>query len=315
MAGHRRYSITAAVVCVALVGTLALAAVLAPHPARAAGGPRQAKTGIYVLNVGELNTQSGSYKVDFYLTFQCPETCDASGFELMNGTILSKDQQENTPTEEIFRVRASLSTNIDMRGYPFDRHDLPILLEDREQPDTQLVYVPDRALSGVDANVTVGGWNLDGWHADVTQHYYPPFKSTYSRYEFDVVVGRGIISSILKALVPALIIVGSGFLALLLGPGKALQRLGIGTSALVGAILFHINLTSQVPPVGYLTVADKFMIANYTGLLGTLIATVVLLVIEERVSEARAWRFHRVSGIAVLAVWLAAQGLVVLSSR
>ena len=128
-----------------------------------------------------------------------------------------------------------------------------------------------------------------------------------------MIIGRGALSSVLKAVVPALAIVFSGFLALLLGPDKALQRLGINTSALIGGIMFHINLTSQLPPLGYLTLADKFMIVNYVGLIGALGATVVLVAMSTTASAEKsqaAARLHRVSQVSVPLVWAVALVLV-----
>jgi hypothetical protein len=56
-------------------------------------------------------------------------------------------------------------------------------------------------------------------------------NAVYSRYVFEVVIERGALSSVFKAILPALFIVLGGFLALLLGPDKALQRLGINMGA------------------------------------------------------------------------------------
>lgn len=92
-----------------------------------------------------------------------------------------------------------------------------------------------------------------------------------------------------------------------------IPRLGINTSAIVGAILFHLTLTSQVPPVGYLTFADKFMLANYVGLIGALIATVALMVIGIERRPALAARIHAVSRATVPLAWFAAIGLAVIT--
>lgn len=113
----------------------------------------------------------------------------------MNGRALSSDLQTDEPSEKLYRIQAALSTNVDMRRYPFDRHHLPIMLEDREIPSSELVYLPDASLSGVDPAVTVGGWELRDYEASVSDHYYAPWDDSWSRYEFDVVIARGVISA------------------------------------------------------------------------------------------------------------------------
>lgn len=264
------------------------------------------RTGVYVLNVGRLDTQSGEFTVDFYLSLECDRPCDGGNFEFMNGRALSSDLQSDEPDYKLYRIQAALTTNVDLRRYPFDRHRLPITLEDREIPSSGLVYVADDTVSGIDPAVTVGGWALAGWDASASDHYYAPWDDSWSRYEFDVIIERGLASGLFKALLPGLLIVISGFLALLLGPDMLIHRLGINTSAIVGAILFHLNLTSQVPPVGYLTFADKFMLANYVGLIGALLATVLLMVIEAQDRATLSLRIHRISRVTIPLTWLAA---------
>ncbi|MBI4306594.1 MAG: hypothetical protein HY678_09790, partial [Chloroflexi bacterium] len=178
---------------------------------------------------------------------------------------------------------------------------------DKNQSIGELVYFPDPSLNGVDPDVIVAGWRLDRWDPTVVEHVYPQFDATYSRFKFDVEIERGILSSLFKAILPALVIVISGFLALLLGPDKALQRLGINTSALIGAIMFHVNLTSQLPPVGYLTLADKYMIMNYVGLVSTLAATVALLAMSTGNRTQTAARLHRYSARYIPLAWAVGQ--------
>ena len=283
---------------------------------------QQVRAGVYVLSISQFSTATGSYVVDIYVTFECEEECGPRNFEFMNGRANSVDVLDDEPNYKSYRIQASLFSDPDVRSYPFDRHHLTIQFEDKNRSTDHLVYVADPALNGVDPEVIIAGWQMVSWDASVIEHVYPTFDAVYSRYVFDVVIGRGALSSVFKSILPALFIVLGGFLALLLGPDKALQRLGINTGALIGGIMFHVNLTSQLPPVGYLTLADKFMIVNYIGLVGALAATVVLLmwttattgstsVAPERL--ARANRLHRTTALALPLIWLVGQLFVFLA--
>ncbi len=278
-------------------------------PDAASEGPLEVRAGVYILSIGNLSTATGTYVVDMYLTLECDEACTPNKFEFMNGRATSTTLLEDEPNYKSYRIQAALQTNPDLRKYPFDKHHLFIEFEDQSNSTTRLVYVADDALNGVDPSVIIAGWQLESSEARVVDHLYPTFDATYSRFQFDVLIARGTLSSILKAIVPALAIVASGFLALLLGPDKALQRLGINTSALIGGIMFHINLTSQLPPLGYLTLADKFMIVNYVGLIGALAATVVLVALTTTGApagekSATAARLHKATAITIPVVWL-----------
>ena len=120
-----------------------------------ANGPTVVKVGIYVLNIGKLDTSSGAYTVDFYLSFTSDTPSDPSKFEYSNGRATSTDQSENEPTSKFYRIQASLVSNLDMSKYPFDKHNLTIEIEDKEQTvNTQIyqVYLPD---SGLDPAVSL----------------------------------------------------------------------------------------------------------------------------------------------------------------
>jgi hypothetical protein len=147
-------------------------------------------------------------------------------------------------------------------------------------------------------------------------HHYPVFDppgDDYSLYKFQIEIGRAPLAAFMKVLFPALAIMTTAMLGLFLRPDKAVQRLGIHTGALTAAILFHLNVTQGIPPSGYLVDADKFMIANYIGLVGAVLSTVFMLIRFDRGTEENALRVYRVGLAIVPVVWLAAQSAVWLS--
>ncbi|MDP3063215.1 MAG: hypothetical protein Q8O40_08415 [Chloroflexota bacterium] len=265
---------------------------------------------MYLLNVGRLDTTTGAYTMDFYLSLRCDGPCPAGmSFEFMNGRATSTDKIVDETNERIYRIQAALNENLNLRAYPFDKHRLTVAIEDRDLPVDELVYEPDVETSGIDENVIVSGWQLNqDWQAEVVDHHYPEsLGGTFSRYVFSITIQRATLSAILKALLPALFIVSVGFLGLILGPDKLLPRLTINTGALTAAVLFHLNLTSSIPPVGYLTYADKFMIINYVALLMGLGATVWLMFVTETKKQEMARRIHRLAGLLTPTVWLSLQ--------
>jgi hypothetical protein len=114
----------------------------------------------------------------------------------------------------------------------------------------------------------------------------------------------------MKVLFPGFAIMASAFLGLMVKPDKALNRLGIHTGALTAAILFHLNVTAAIPPTGYLVDADKFMLANYTGLVGAVVSTVLIMVRFDGGAVERAQRTYRLAAFVIPAIWLLAQAMV-----
>jgi len=272
-------------------------------------GPAVVKVGVYVLNVGKLDSSTGAFNIDFYLSLSSDKPSNPQNFEFSNGRAISMDKSVDEPTEKFYRIQASLASNLNFSRYPFDRHELTIELEDKEQTVRTQVYQVSREDSGLDPAVKIAGWEIEGWKAEVDEHYYAPWNTTFSRYIFSIQIYRSPLAAVLKTILPALIIVIVGLLSLVLSPDKIIPRLTLNTGAFTGAVLFHLNMTSSLPPLGYLTLGDRFMILNYVALTLSLVSTLVALYYVDKKRNADADRVHNLALVVVPLLWLGLQAL------
>jgi hypothetical protein len=175
--------------------------------------------------------------------------------------------------------------------------------------------VADSSLPQIDPGVLIAGWRLQPqWRTRVTEHAYPVLgNQAFSRYEFTVLLVSPWLASLLKGILPAVFIMLSGFISLVLGASMEDRWLTLLTSAFVGSLLYHLNLTSSLPAVGYLTFADSFMLVNYAGLLLALVASVNMLLLNEGKQDARALALHQRSRGWIPLIWLLMQGVNVVS--
>jgi hypothetical protein len=261
--------------------------------------PAKVYVGVYVLNLGKFELATGAYTVDFYLSLRSQKPVEMGDFEFMNGRAATVDKLIDTPTEKFYRIQANLSQNLDLRRYPFDEHLLTIEIEDKRRTVDELVYVVDEQNCGVDPGVIVVGWRLAGWEAKVLSHDYEIYGETYSRFVFGLRIQRVILNAVIKSFLPIACMVLVGFLSLLLAPDKVTTRLSLNISTLLGAVMFHVNLTASIPPVGYLTLADRIMIATYVVLVLILFSGVAILRWAEREDKkALALRvYHQALGL------------------
>jgi len=261
--------------------------------------PVKVYVGVYVLNLGKFELATGAYTVDFYLSLRSQELVEMGDFEFMNGRAATVDKLIDTPTEKFYRIQANLSQNLDLRRYPFDEHLLTIEIEDKRRTVDELVYVVDEQNCGVDPGVIVVGWRLAGWEAKVLAHDYEIYGETYSRFVFGLRIQRVVLNAVIKSFLPIACMVLVGFLSLLLAPDKVTTRLSLNISTLLGAVMFHVNLTASIPPVGYLTLADRIMIVTYVVLVLILFSGVALLRwAEKEDKKALALRvYHQALGL------------------
>ncbi len=273
------------------------------------GGPARVKVGIYILNIGKLDTSTGAYTVDFYLALTSDKVMTIEKFEFANGRATLIDKSVDEPTEKFYRIQAALVSTLNLSRYPFDRHQLTIEIEDKEHTINSLLYEVSREDSGLDPAVKLAGWDITGWDAKVEDHYYSPWQTTFSKYIFSMQIKRSGLAAILKTILPALVIIFVGLLSLVLSPDKIIPRLTLTTGAFTSAVMFHLNMTSSLPPLGYLTFGDRFMIFNYFGLAAALISTLIALRYVDKKNNAAADKVHKSAIVVVPVFWIVLQAI------
>ncbi|MFZ5955493.1 MAG: hypothetical protein ACOYT4_03630 [Nanoarchaeota archaeon] len=238
--------------------------------------------GIYILNLGKYDISTGSFIADFYLDLKCDNVCPEQDFEFMNGRAITLDKEIDEPNEKFYRIQAELNSPVNLKKFPFDNQKLEIILEDKTNTIEELQYVPNLEESGIDPSVTFIGWNIKNLTAESHKHYYPVYDETYSQYVLTVPISRLITSSIFKSFLPITFIILVMLSSFILGPHELTTRLAMVGSALVASVMFHVSLAGQIPPVGYLTFIDKFMVVTYFVVLMSFVFDVYLLELQEK---------------------------------
>ena len=125
---------------------------------------------------------------------------------------------------------------------------------------------------------------------------------------FDVSITRPVLASFFKTLVPVFFMIFVAGFTLLLKPKSAAGRLSAATGGLMTVVMFHLSATSSLPPLGYLTRMDKFMIATYVVYLVNILFAVAIVRFDEKKNEKFAELAYLAAGGAVpglaLLAWL-----------
>lgn len=316
--GRRGFlAVRAVVVWTAMLGAL-LPQWVEAEQTPPASGPLHERIAVQLIDVGKVDTAAGTYSLDFYLAVQCDRPCAGNDFTYMNGQETATETLVDEPQRHIYRKSAALNTSLRFDRFPFDTHTLYLGLEPKDvfvNGVDRLVYVVDSTQTGVSALVDVAGWDLaPGYVARVDEHTHPLFGNRHYYYEFRVTIRHALWGAFFKTIFPPLVIMLTAFLAFLLRPDKnAIARLGINTATLSSMILFHISITSSLPPLGYLTFEDKFMIVNYVVLILALGATVIEILFIDWLTNRDTKRVESVTRVLVPALWLALQVGVLVS--
>ncbi len=254
---------------------------------------KNVEVGLYLLNLGKFDIATGSFTADFYLSITCDKVCPEQDFEFMNGRASSFEKIIDKPDEKFYRIQANLVSPVDLKKFPFDQQKLEIILEDKKRSIEEFNFTPNLEESGVDDSIIFIGWNMEDWSAYTREHKYDLYDETYSQYVFEVPISRIKINAVFKTFLPIVFIILIMLSSFVLDPDKITTRLAMVGSALVASVMFHISLANQIPPVGYLTFIDKFMVLSYFVILLSFVFNVFLLEFQEQKKEELVKKLHR----------------------
>lgn len=253
------------------------------HPAPS--GAAHAKVGIVLVDVSGYDIHTGTFEADLFLSLTSDRAMGPVSLAFTNGTRVRSVLLADTPTFKLYRCRVDLVSPIDLRSFPFDSQALTVELEDRRAGVDQLVLEPDESRTALDEGFEIAGWRVGRLGAKAWRHAYPPrfdHDDLYvSRYEFRLTIDRHGTSAAFGVYVPAFIIVLISLFGLWVPPDHLTVRTNAGAPMLAAAVLFHYSLLQSLPETGYLTRADKVMLAVYVSIFLTIATTLVVLVVDE----------------------------------
>jgi hypothetical protein len=262
-------------------------------PADQGNEPFPVYVSIGVINAGDLDVETGSFAADFYLELHSERNYSLESMELMNGFPTVMEVLDQTPTSKDYRIRAELSTAIDVRDFPIDRQVLPIIFEDRWNTSDKMIFVFDKKNSSLEPDLTLVGWIVEGFEGETREHTYMLNNSTFSRLEFNVYVRRAATTSVVIFFFPVGLLVFVSLLALLLKGQRLSNRISLNGTMLLAAILLHLRFAADLPTISYLTLADRFMIATYIVLVMALVSSVLLGFYTEKGDQRRVEFIYR----------------------
>ncbi|MFC1455127.1 hypothetical protein ACFLQI_03515, partial [Candidatus Undinarchaeota archaeon] len=108
-----------------------------------------------------------------------------------------------------------------------------------------------------------------------TDQYYANWDETYSRYTHELKLGRPS-SAFWRMLLPILFVGMTAWACFFLPLHKIEAKLALGGTALLSSVVLHILIIESLPPIGYLTLADKYIISLYSLLVVSLLGMILI---------------------------------------
>jgi hypothetical protein len=157
-----------------------LALLVAPGIAPAQDAPERHRVGLFVTGLHALDVGRGTFGATFWLWAVGPDsdrvlhTADFVNAEQTTLRLESTVPAGPGRSWSQQRVTGTFREHWDLRRYPFDRHDLQILIEEGIEEERRFVYEADTANSGFSLREdAIEGWRLRGMRVETLTTAYP----------------------------------------------------------------------------------------------------------------------------------------------
>ena len=210
---------------------------------------------------------------------------------------------------------AILSTNLDLRRFPFDSQLLPIVVQARGDDLDRTILksnprdsaLPKRAYAGLAQWVPLS--------LSETQNTVAGSASRANDVEFDLKVQRNPNSYIWKFIVPLLLLVIISWVTFWLSHEefKTKDQLQSAVATLLIIVAFNITATSLLPRTEYITYIDAFLSTAFAFVVISIATIVGTHLLQVNHSQQSALRVRRLAGVALPFAFIIAQTVLFLA--
>ncbi len=249
-------------------------------PAFGNNEPQKVYTGIYLMNVYDLDVNEYSFYADFYLWFKWKGERDPTNIEFVNSIekwgftqTMFHDTALVLPDGYFYngmRVEGRFYYSFALSRFPLDRHSLDIRLENIIYPMDSLVFVPDTSTVFLRNDLVIPGWSIE--KSSITSHvnfYETGFGDSsqradrFSNASFHLVISRPWSYFLLKLMLPLIVVICASLGSLFIHPVYIDARTSLPIGGLLSCVFLQQAYSSALPDVGYMVLMDKIYLLSY----------------------------------------------------
>ncbi|HUL51658.1 MAG TPA: hypothetical protein VLT10_00125 [Verrucomicrobiae bacterium] len=231
--------------------------------------PQEYKVGIQLMNVRNVDRLTGTYDMTFWVVIVSDKidftVNPPPELEFVDGINIETSGLHTEKHLVKYKVIGTFQHGFDYRKYPFETLDMTIIMEPFfPLTADKLILTPIsyRGSQDSSANNDIPGWDLTPGPVESTTHDYPwgKFSRFIAHYEVDSPPGMTFLKKLFTIIVLNIIVL----IAFWFRPTALADRAAIAVGAILASTYYHAQfLLAELPPLGYLTLADKIVIASY----------------------------------------------------
>jgi len=304
-----------------------------PNPPGQPGAqPAKCKLGIYITSLYDIKPDEGTFSADFWMWFthQIPETKLPDSAEFKNATKTERQHIETDVINGIVwstqKVKAKLIHDWDISQFPFDKHELQIVIEEGSLESDELVYEPDITNSNRLKSIRVDGWRITDFQLVQSQSEYESNfgnpetvdHSSYSGVTATISLQRDAIGLFYKIHIGVYIAFLITALAFFMETGSDdifSARIGLLVGMLFASILNSQAAESAIGHSNSLSLSDKIHSTTYCYIFLAVILTLVSRMLSKQKNDSLAHKINRACSFVFLTSYLLINFILILSAK
>jgi hypothetical protein len=285
------------------------------------GYPAKVVVGVYVNQIYEMSLKDNKLVIDFWIWFRWTgdDLKPYESFEVKNARIDSKSdptiKQVNGENYAYLRVVANLTHFWDVSAYPFDDHTVKLDIEEVDNEQEKVIYIPDVEASGFSPDVHVLTFVPSASLAVAATSKYrtnygdPSLAATnetmYSKFSLPIHLKREGLCFFIKLFFGLFVATAIAFLAFFIKPTDLDPRFGLGIGAIFAAIASEYVVVGVLPDSASITLADKLHILAFGSIFVSIAQSTWSLHLFSNGNEERSMRLDKLSAILLPLVYVA----------
>ena len=243
---------------------------------------------------GEATTDLRLEKMDWW---PAPEFENARGVRERSGMLLGIYDDGEIEYEERFSL--TLSTDLNLRQFPFDSQTLPIKLIIGGGPEDQIKLEISEFSPGL---IKMPEWEFsrDSFEQKIEtgiKPYGAEFSPLFSRALFSINIERHWGFYFWRIILPLLIIITASWAVFWMRPNELGDRLSISFTALLTIVAFNFIVADTLPKISYLSLLDVLITITYLWIGFSIILSVVIYKLNENKQSTKVKKVNQFARI------------------
>jgi hypothetical protein len=192
--------------------------------------------------------------------------------------------------EQNINVSVPLSTDFDLRRFPFDRQTLELQVESFIWNRDHLRFVHDESISGFREGISIPEWNIETVVGHVKEASVMKSDIPFDRYVLEIGIARKPGFYLWKVFLPLVLIVALSWSVFWMTDERFSNRSRISATGVLTIVAYQFAFAKDLPRIGYLTLLDQIMIGSFV----LLAVTVVESLLVDRANASDPLKAHRI---------------------